>query len=543
MRLSIICVLVGLLAASVFPATLDVPSDAYPTIQSAIDAANAGDTIQIAAGTYAEAITINKSLSLEGAGWTRDPADPRYFLPGGTIIAGGNADAVVTVAADDVSISGIGITGRNNATSVTQACLRVTGNVANLSLDTVAASQSAFAGMEISADVDGLTMSHCSMSHNRKRGLVVGVSGNLTGATISDCDFDGTGWGYESDAVGLYSQQSSANGTTFSGTVSGCTFNDNVVKGIYLEKGDNLSFTGCDVVHSGFAKSYAAGIDVNMKFGDYARITFSNCTVTNCGKGDATNGVGVTIKARGTGNDSTTYTDNPATLDNVTISGCEITDCQRGVRIGEPGKLNTTPTNVTVSCTFENNVLGDISNVTAKGNDVNALGSTFVGAADLAAIEARVEHQYDNAAFGWVIYDADQVLGNILAWDKDDQKFYLTADASDPASGTEVENGKTYYYGGNPLVVNITGVSGDKQAVVSGASGTNALRVRWYMLGSALYRAYEWSTIGASAKTAVFQRGQTYIYGEGWQSGFRGFCHTLSNGPTWDVAYSAVQQP
>ncbi|HLV81630.1 MAG TPA: hypothetical protein VKT32_15185, partial [Chthonomonadaceae bacterium] len=47
--------------------TIHVPTD-YPTIQQGVNAANPGDTVQVAAGTYIEQVVINTPITLAGAG-------------------------------------------------------------------------------------------------------------------------------------------------------------------------------------------------------------------------------------------------------------------------------------------------------------------------------------------------------------------------------------------------------------------------------------------------------------------------------------------
>lgn len=91
-------------------AVLKVPGD-YPTISAAIAAANPGDTVRVAGGTYREQVVVDKAIKLHGAGREK------------TIIDGENRTDLTSlgqvrvVAAGDVEVSGFTITraGRHGA--------------------------------------------------------------------------------------------------------------------------------------------------------------------------------------------------------------------------------------------------------------------------------------------------------------------------------------------------------------------------------------------------------------------------------------------
>ncbi|HEX9966181.1 MAG TPA: hypothetical protein VGB04_14480, partial [Allosphingosinicella sp.] len=86
------------------PSTLQVGPGGFATIQAAVDAAKDGDTIVIAAGTYAENVNVNKDLALLG---------PNQGIAG-TAERGAEAviDGMVTISADGVTIDGLKFVGR-----------------------------------------------------------------------------------------------------------------------------------------------------------------------------------------------------------------------------------------------------------------------------------------------------------------------------------------------------------------------------------------------------------------------------------------------
>lgn len=98
--------------------TLDVcASCTYTTIQAAVNAADPGDTISIAAGTYAESVTIDIPLTLVGP---NDGVEPDGTRAAEAIIrpdAGADAHAIILTAdATDVQLRGLSVDldGRQN---------------------------------------------------------------------------------------------------------------------------------------------------------------------------------------------------------------------------------------------------------------------------------------------------------------------------------------------------------------------------------------------------------------------------------------------
>lgn len=110
----LILVSIAILVATIIPvnaSTLYVPNN-YPTIQQAIDNANAGDKIIVNAGTYNENVVINKQLTLTGQG--------------NPVIDAKNSGSVVLISADGVTLEGFTI--KNSGYNFGDAGVRMTSS-------------------------------------------------------------------------------------------------------------------------------------------------------------------------------------------------------------------------------------------------------------------------------------------------------------------------------------------------------------------------------------------------------------------------------
>ena len=88
----------------------------YTSIQTAINAANPGDTIEVHSGTYYENVNVNKPVILKGENKSAE-------MP---VVDAGNMGSVITLSADGVTVVGLNVTNSgNNLPGEVQGGIRV----------------------------------------------------------------------------------------------------------------------------------------------------------------------------------------------------------------------------------------------------------------------------------------------------------------------------------------------------------------------------------------------------------------------------------
>lgn len=241
-------------------------------------------------------------------------------------------------------------------------------------------------GLYIKADLRKLTVTDLTLKGLLPEGSLAGEGG--TGSfmgigTYNDCygvgDLQLTNVTVDGFSYGLYFGQNPAgtgatNNNPVSVTANNLTVQNCYIKGAYFEKLTDSSFTSCKFLNNGTdpnkvanesMRTWMCGVDINLKNGSYKNISFTGCTFTNNG---ANSGTALLIKARDDGNYG-----SDTSLDGATVSGCTFSGNNGSypVIIGEPGKDNKTPVNVSIQpdVKYENNIAeGSVYTVTFKSN-------------------------------------------------------------------------------------------------------------------------------------------------------------------------------
>ncbi len=258
----------------------------YTTIQEAINAANAGDVINVDAGTYVENITVNKRLSIIGAGISQTIVTAST---GGvpTITVSGSGSS----ANDRLVIRDMKVTGATGLINVGSGILvQSTSAQSNLTFESVDASSNGGPGIAFNGtpSVSDVVIKKSNLSSNANAGIrIASAVPSFNGLLVDSCTINNN-----ASIAFSYNPDGNVSNTGTNFTISNTTFNNNSTAGV--TNAHDLSF-----------------------FAFRGNATLSNVTVTS-GNGSTqnSNSYGISIDG-GTGNGPL----GTVSLNNVTVQG------------------------------------------------------------------------------------------------------------------------------------------------------------------------------------------------------------------------------
>lgn len=358
---------------------------AWQTIQHAVDTASSGSRIEIAAGEYHEEVSVNKVLTLVGAGSGPDASSASHLI------------APTPTSGSGFALGGIG---NSDAETLTLSGMRIRDFNYGV----------AFAGQHIR--LEDLTI--------RDTGVALRLSSmaDMQHLTVHNSTI-------EANDFGFYAAKDNPHGSNLRYlTVTQTQFLGNRTKGLYFEKLSDALFDGITLTNNGNRSDYAfnAGLELNLKWKwgasedqDYANITIQNSTFTGNGVlGTAShrmNPVSIALKAR---DDAPSYNNTgkpPAALSNVRLENNTISAPVNAVRIGETAKNSAGTTGVVLvnnalslegSDALARYLLNNQTTVNVDASSENTFAGLEPNATNGFAVEALLFDQNDQAGLGRV---------------------------------------------------------------------------------------------------------------------------------------------
>ena len=372
------------------------------TIQGAVNAAAAGDTVSVGIGTFTKGASLNKSrLVLRGTGnasivfdtssasslgISKDSVTVRDLLVTGSGSSGLLATNVKNLNLTNLSCqsnkgSGVQLTGVNGATvsggSYSHNTLEGfnTLNCVNVTMTNVTADSNGTPGNGSGIDLVHTTGSsqanNLTVVGNKKHGFVIGDGS--TGITITDGTYlqNGTTREYDGGGIFIYADAGSVSNITINGAVNA---SNNLTAGVWLSAGTSAS--------------YSVG---NVMIAQTGNATFSG----NGGAGVIVYGNNNLITIGGT------YTRGTATAAGVIV-------------VSESSMNELPPTNILINgATFNSGYSSSNPVITLNDglqilkNPIYATSNTFVGATTLPAIETLIHDSLDDNNLGRVYHTND----------------------------------------------------------------------------------------------------------------------------------------
>jgi len=333
--------------------------DPFCKIQDGITAASTGDTVEVAAGTYNEKITMKSGVVIQGAGAGNDPAVHSI------IDGGGNGSVVIAKGVDSAAkLDGFTIT---NGSTIGGGGMRNINSSPTVSNCTFSGNSASYygGGME-NYESSSPTVINCTFSGNSARSSGGGMYNTYNSSpTLTNCTFSGNSAEF---GGGMYNYESS------SPTLTNCTFSGNSAddggRGGGMTNWSSSSPVLTDCVFSGNSAKFGGGI---------YNYESSSPTLTNC----TFSGNSVTGSFPGGGGMSN-WSSSPVLTD------CIFSENSAGDYGGGMHNRNSSP--VLTDCVFSGNsarIGGGIfnyesssptlTNCTFSGNSVTGLSSSGGG--------------------------------------------------------------------------------------------------------------------------------------------------------------------